>query len=93
MTDSFEDRILAMIQHSTKVEILETDHTSALFLVTLKDRFGERRHRGIFYPTEWSIHGKEHDDFELESEEYLTPEERDYEYRMKESQTRLGLDK
>ncbi len=93
MTGSFEDRLLGMIQHSVKVEILETDHTSALFLVTLRDRFGTRRHKGVFYPTEWSIHGKKFDDFELEDEEYTTQEEDDYKYRMEESQKRLGLDK
>lgn len=97
MTDSFEDRLLGMIQHSVKVEILETDHTSALFVVTIKDRYGERRHKGIFYPKEWRLgltnKGWQHDDFELEDDEYFDSEEEDYNYRMKESQKRLGLDK
>jgi len=97
MTDSFEDRLLGMIQHSVKVEILETDHTSVLFLVTIKDRYGTRRHKGIFYPKEWRLgltdKGWQHDDFELECEEYTTQEEDDYKYRMEESQKRLGRDK
>jgi len=73
MADSFKDRLLDMIQNSEKIEILDTDHTSVLFVVTIKDRRGTRHHKGVFYPKEWSIHGKEHDDFELECEEYVEP--------------------
>lgn len=59
---TFTDRILEMAE-VMDVEILRTDHTSALFKCKLISS-GQEVH-GIFYPKEWSLTDKQFDDFEI----------------------------